>query len=658
MNRFAWVLLALALHGSADAQSIIPHPKHVVFQEGRLLLGDSFQWDSGPVAAVRQAHAGWLPERLVAVLPTFQKSEGGSSRFSVIQVDDLDSPEAYRLQIDREGITIQYQSPAGVFYAGQTLLQLADPGVFAAKSGRVQSLPFVEIEDAPRFGWRGLMLDSSRHFQTVDEVLRFIDLMAIHKLNVFHWHLTDGHGWRLESKKFPELTTKGAWRIQPGYPEEGKAERYGGFYSQADMKRVVAYAQARHIKIVPEVDMPGHCFAFVAAYPELGCLGHPQETDRLFTYPADAQRFPPVPGTDVLCVGKDETLRVCLEILDEVMAIFPGEFIHIGGDEVKKSFWRDCDDCQQRIADESLANEDELQSWFIRKLDAHITKGERRLIGWDEILEGGLAKNATVMSWRGDAGGIQAAGLGHDAVMSPGTHCYLDHGQSHSPLEPAHWPGHENVEHVYGYEPIPRALNPKDHARILGLQGNVWTAFIHEEWLIDLQTWPRACAIAEIGWTPKGQRDFGRFRRGLLAEHLERLDALGVNYWWEEVLELGAWDPSMLDVDSAATEMRWDLSTQWDGLSGRELPITFQYLNGAHGLAIQKVEWFVNGEVVATVVQDGFAGAEHRNHQFLLPSHEFKSGQRIELVATAFGDGGTDSFGSVTVVQVATRRVR
>ncbi|MFC4995335.1 beta-N-acetylhexosaminidase [Rubritalea tangerina] len=274
------------------------------------------------------------------------------------------------------------------------------------------------------------MLDSSRHFQTIDEVKRFVDRLAAHKMNVFHWHLTDGHGWRFESKKYPNLTQHGAWRIQPGYPEKGKTEKYGGFYTQEEMHDVVAYAKARGVTVVPEIDMPGHCYALVSSYPERGCLGIEQRVDYVYTYPADAQRFPTHPGTDVLCVGQDETVKMCKEILDEVLEIFPSKFIHIGGDEVQKKWWKGCKVCQAHKKKHGLKDEHELQSWFIKELDSYLTKKGRRMVGWDEILEGGLAKNATVMSWQGERGGIRAAKMGHDVVMSPQTYIYLDHGQS------------------------------------------------------------------------------------------------------------------------------------------------------------------------------------------------------------------------------------
>ncbi|MGB1261234.1 MAG: beta-N-acetylhexosaminidase, partial [Akkermansiaceae bacterium] len=489
--------------------------------------------------------------------------------------------EAYQLVVAPEGITIKAGGKAGVYYATQTLLQLMPAEVFRPEAKlKSVTLNAVKISDKPRFPWRGLMLDSSRHFQTIPEIKRFIDNMAIHKLNVFHWHITDGHGWRFESKKYPKLTEVGAWRMQPGYPTKGKKEKYGGFYTQKEMREVVAYAAARNVTIVPEVDMPGHCFSFVAAYPEAGCLGKPQGTDFFYTYPADAQRFPSKFGTDVLCVSKKQTLKMCLDILDEVMEIFPSKFIHIGGDEVNKSYWKNCSSCQAHIKKNKLHGEHGLQSWFIQQLDNHISSKGRRLIGWDEILEGGLAKNATVMSWRGEQGGIKASKMGHDVVMSPQTYIYLDHGQSHSPLEPPHWPGHKPLDRAYSYEPIPKGFTPKQAKHILGVQGNVWTVFTHEEWLIDICTWPRACAIAETGWTPKAKKNWDDFHQRLSNTHRKRLDALGINYWWEQAHDLGTWTPKMLKPDEKHVTLSYDISKQLKGFKGGDFPVTFTYTGG------------------------------------------------------------------------------
>ena len=566
--------------------------------------------------------------------------------------------EAYMLSVSDEGIVITTSSASGAYYATQTLLQLMPADVFDAEK-KIDSVKVkhAEITDYPRFGWRGLMLDSSRHFQTADEVKRFIDLMAIHKLNVFHWHLTDGHGWRFESKKYPNLTKKGAWRMQPGYPEKGKTERYGGFYTQKQMREVVAYAKARHITVVPEIDMPGHCFSFVAAYPECGCLEHPQETDRLLTYPADAQRFPSIKGTDVLCVGKPKTVKMCKDILDELMEIFPSKYIHIGGDEVNKKFWKGCKHCQAHKKAKGLKDEHELQSWFIKQLDAHITSKGRRMVGWDEILEGGLAKNATVMSWQGEQGGIKSAKMGHDVVMSPQTYIYLDHGQSHSPLEPAHWPGHKPLDRAYSYNPIPKQLSAKEAKHILGVQGNVWTVFIHEEWLLDLCTWPRAAAIAEVGWTPQADRNWDDFYQRI-SSHREVMDNLGINYWWEQAHDLGNWTPKMLKPDEKRVALSYDISKQLKGFKGGDFPVTFTYTGGPMGLSILEVSILENGKVLATKAHEGFTGVKHENNTYKLKLPATKPNATYTLKAKVYGNGGQESNGKVHVSAVETKKIK
>ena len=587
------------------------------------------------------------------------ESVGANTAFlQVIESPDLPR-EAYILDTAGGKIKITASSGSGVYYATQTLLQLM-PAVVLDRKRQLKTItiPAVIVKDSPRFPWRGLMLDSSRHFQTIPQIKRFIDNLAHHKLNVFHWHLTDGHGWRFESKQYPKLTEIGAWRLQPGYPMKGKKETYGGYYTQEEMKDVVAYARLRGVTIVPEIDMPGHCFAFVAAYPEAGCLGAPQGTDVLYTYPADAQRFPSTPGTDVLCVSKDKTLTMCKNILDEVMDVFPSEFIHIGGDEVNKSWWEKCKGCQAFIKENKLQGEHGLQSWFIQKLNNHITSKGRRLIGWDEILEGGLAKNAAVMSWQGEEGGIKAAKMGHDVVMSPQTYIYLDHGQSHSPLEPPHWPGHKPLDHTYSYDPAPGQLNAKQAKHILGIQGNVWTVFTHEQWLVDICAWPRACAIAETGWSPKAKKDWDDFHRRLSQAHRRRLDAMGINYWWETSAELGAWSPSQLKPDQKRVTLEYDITEAIKNLSSGEHGVTLTYTKGKAGLSTLSAELLANGRVISRDEHKGFAGPKPEKNIYALEFPKQKPGAKCTLRVTCYGDGGKDSHGVVHICSVETKTLK
>ncbi|RYG20602.1 beta-N-acetylhexosaminidase, partial [bacterium] len=387
------------------------------------------------------------------------------------------------------------------FYAGQTLRQLIGPN----------EIPAVTIEDHPRFGWRGMLLDVSRHFFTTDEVKRMIDLNARQKLNVFHWHLTDDGGWRMESKAFPELTKRGAWRDYPPkgkwdysnivFPEKRSGDEYGGFYTQNEIKDVVAYAKRRHVTVVPEIEMPGHSQSALQAYPQYGHENLP-EGQKSYSF----------------CGGKEETFRFLEKIVDETMALFPSKFIHIGGDEVDKTQWRRCPRCQDRIRAEGLKDVDELQSYFVRRMDKYIASKGRRLIGWDEILEGGLAPGATVMSWRGIQGGIAAAKEGKDVVMSPTSHLYLDYSYDTIP-----------TSLVYAYDPIPKELTAEEGKRILGAQGNVWTEWIPTLADAERMAYPRAAALAEAVWTPLVRKSWPDFTRRLDGV-LDTLDRLGVAY--------------------------------------------------------------------------------------------------------------------------------
>jgi hexosaminidase len=373
--------------------------------------------------------------------------------------------EGYRLTVSPDGVKIIGGGGPGMFYGMQTLLQLLPPQVFAAAKADASvawTVPAVEIKDQPRFRWRGLLLDVSRHFFNRQEIENFIDLMAQHKLNTFHWHLTDDNGWRPEIKKYPKLTELAAWRDNIDFgldPKAGTAYnkdgKYGGFYTQDDLREIVAYAKARYITIVPEFDIPGHSGAALSVYPECGCAGHPG---------------------NAFCPGNEEAFTFVENVLTELMDIFPSKLIHIGGDEVDKTNWTKCEKCQARIKQENLKDVNELQSYFIKRIEKFLNEKGRTLIGWDEILEGGLAPNATVMSWRGIEGGITAANAGHDVVMTPGTHCYLDHYQAKTD-EPKAIGGYSPLQHVYSYEPVPKEIAPDKAKHVLGAGGNLWSEF-------------------------------------------------------------------------------------------------------------------------------------------------------------------------------------
>lgn len=421
--------------------------------------------------------------------------------------------EGYSLTIDPAHVVLRARSTHGAFNGWQTLRQLFEQGGLAEEAASTAlRLPECDIVDKPRYAWRGLHLDVSRHFFPVDFIKRYIDLLAYHKLNVFHWHLTDDQGWRIEIKKYPKLTAIGAWRDE-------LTGRYGGFYTQEEVRDVVAYAAARFVTIVPEIEMPGHAMAALAAYPELSCTGGP------FKVPATWGVF-----DDVYCAGNDETFAFIDNVLAEVCALFPGQYIHVGGDECPKTRWKDCPKCQARLTKEKLPNEAALQSWFMHRVETMLDARGKRLIGWDEILEGGLAPKASVMSWRGMEGGIAAAKKGHDVVMSPTSHCYFDYRQSAALGEKGPiWSAVVNTEKVYTFEPMPDALSAAHRRHVLGAQGNVWTEWLKTPEDVEYMAFPRACALSEVVWSAKVGRDWAEFRNRLDV-HLKRLKSMGVSY--------------------------------------------------------------------------------------------------------------------------------
>ncbi len=435
--------------------------------------------------------------------------------------------EAYRLTIDPGGLALSASSAAGIFYGVQTLRQLSPPALGAglgdAPAARGLELPAVRISDAPRFTYRGLHLDVGRHMFPVAFIKRYVDLLARLKLNTFHWHLTEDQGWRIEILAYPRLTQVGAWRretmVEKNFdPYVGDGVRYGGYYTRDEIREVVAYASARHVTVIPEIEMPGHSLAALAAYPELACTEGPFEVGtRWGVY------------DDIYCPS-ERTFEFLETVLTEVMALFPGPYIHIGGDEAPKRRWRESELAQRVIRDHGLTDEDELQSWFIERIERFLAAHGRRLIGWDEILEGGLPERATVMSWRGVGGGIEAARQGHDVIMTPGSHLYFDHYQSRDrAAEPLAIGGFTPLRKVYDFEPVPDVLTGAQRAHVLGAQANVWTEYIKTPEHVEYMAYPRALALAEVVWSPAAARDWGDFRRRL-PRALARLDALGVNY--------------------------------------------------------------------------------------------------------------------------------
>tara|TARA_R110002126_G_scaffold82806_7_gene202643 strand:- start:30293 stop:31957 length:1665 start_codon:yes stop_codon:yes gene_type:complete len=509
---------------------LIPQPRKVELQTGKHRLTPEFRIG---VESRQFAQLGkYLRSRLIlATNYDFDVVVGeGWSKVSGLRLHiderllDTLGEEGYRLTVSKRNAEFLAATPTGLFYAIQTYCQLLPPeiGAKSVQRGIDWVAPCIKIEDVPRFGWRGMMLDSGRHFFSVDAIKAFLDQMARHKMNRFHWHLTEDQGWRLAIRAEPKLTEVGARRSETPILSDrnnGDGQPYGGFYSQEDVREIVAYAAERHIMVIPEIEMPGHCQAALAVHPELSCTGGPFEV---------ATRW----GVhrDVYCAGTDETFHFLARVLTEVCDLFPAPYVHIGGDECPKDRWKDCERCQKRIADEGLEDEQELQAWFIQRMEAWLNARDRQIIGWDEILEGELAPNATVMSWRGVQGGIAAAKQGHDVIMSPTSHCYLDYFQSkNTEGEPPAIGGYLPLKTVYAFEPIPAELTEDEGKHILGAQGNVWTEYIATPEHMEYMTWPRGCAIAERVWSAKDVRDFDEFSVRLEA-HLARMKVLGVNF--------------------------------------------------------------------------------------------------------------------------------
>ena len=436
--------------------------------------------------------------------------------------------EGYKLNINARYIKLEAESETGIFYGIQSLLQLLPNEIHTQTDKDFRwEIPVCKIEDKPRFGWRGLHLDVSRHFFDVNFIKRYIDLMAMHKLNLFHWHLTDDNGWRIEIKKYPKLTEVGAWRAprvgidwRDSKPQQsGEKTTYGGYYTQIEIKEIVQYASDRNITILPEIEMPGHTLEVLAAYPELGCTGGPY-----FVATGNHK-----PNSNLFCAGKEEVFSFLENVLDEVLELFPSKYIHVGGDEADKGEWKKCPLCQQRIKAEGLADETELQSWFIKRIEKYlITKG-RKLIGWDEILEGNLAPETTVMNWRGKDSGVIAAQTGHNVVMSPKTHCYFDHYQANPSTEKAAIGGYTSLKKVYFYEPIPTELSADEAKHVLGAQANVWTEWISTPEHAEYMLLPRLSALAEVLWSPQDSKDWPEFQTRI-ENFKKRLELLNLNY--------------------------------------------------------------------------------------------------------------------------------
>jgi hexosaminidase len=511
---------------------LIPYPNSLKAQSGQFVLDNHTKLILPDVANdTIFAIANELVEQIQKASGILLTEDTFETEQSIIFIINKEKPEeAYSLNIDEKRVLIEASAPSGFFYAIQTLRQLFPEAVYGNEVAQNTewTLPCVNIEDAPRFKYRGMHLDVSRHFFDVKEVKRYIDLLALHKLNRFHWHLTDDQGWRIEIKNYPELTDIGSIRKKTMILKEWENydhTPYGGFYTQKEIREIVEYASHRFITVIPEIDLPGHMMAALASYPELGCTGGPYDVSGQWGV-----------REDVLCVGKESTFTFLENVFTEILDLFPSEYIHIGGDECPKDRWEKCPHCQAKIKKLGLKPDDKyqaehyLQSYTISRIEQFLNANGRRIIGWDEILEGGLAPNATVMSWRGIDGGKEAALQNHSAIMTPNSHLYFDQYQSQDAgNEPFAIGGYLPVEKVYSFEPVPDEFPEENRKYIIGVQANLWTEYITTNEQLEYMLLPRLAALSEVQWTQAGQKNWDRFLAS--SKHLAEIyDLLGYNY--------------------------------------------------------------------------------------------------------------------------------
>ena len=528
LTKYACILTtlagAVACSGGKKAQgdyAIIPLPQEVVTQGSAPFLLKpstpiSYQEGDAEMEQTARFLASYVKEATGYEPKVITGNADKGIHLSI--ASDIRNPEGYRLLVSENGIEIAGASNAGIFYGVQTLRK----SIPAVAEGMDIELPAASINDYPRFPYRGMHLDVSRHFFPVDSVKKFIDILALHNMNRFHWHLTDDQGWRIEIKKYPELTQIGAQRKETVIGRnsgkyDGKPYGEGMFYTQDEIRDVIAYAQERFITIIPEIDLPGHQLAAITTYPDLGCTGGPYEVWTQWGV-----------SDDVICAGNEKAMTFLEDVLGEVIDLFPSEYIHVGGDEAGKSAWKKCPKCQALMKEKGMKNVDELQSYMIHRAEEFLNSKDRKLIGWDEILEGGLAPEATVMSWRGEDGGIKSARMGHDVVMTPGNYMYLDFYQADPKTQPYAIGGYTPIKKVYSYDPVPAdSLTAEECRHILGVQANTWTEYIQTPEHLEYMMFPRALAVAEIGWTPQELRTWEDFKPRMNA-HISKLQGMGI----------------------------------------------------------------------------------------------------------------------------------
>lgn len=662
------MLLGLtAWAGQTNKIAIIPLPQHLEPRSGyflwtpgtRIVADKASQETADYLTTLLRRSAGFKGD------VTTRKSLINPKNSILLSISDAKvnlGAEAYELSVSPDAIVLRATDQAGMFYGVQTLLQLFPAQVYGRSSAgqAAWEIPAVYIKDSPRFKWRGLMLDVSRHYFDKEQIKRLLDLMALHKLNTFHWHLVDHDGWRIAVNKYPRLTEIGAWRSEIGYGLDprtsrafGPGGRYGGYYTREDVREILAYAKYRHINVVPEIELPGHSRAALEAYPELNCVGAGS---------GDINT-----NLGVYCAGSEQTFVFLENILKEVIDLFPSSYIHIGGDEVSKENWKKCSSCSQRMTAEGLKDEHELQSYFIKRIERFLNNHKRTLVGWSEIRQGGLAKNAVMMDWIG--GGLESASEGNDVVMSPGNYCYFDHYQSLDySTEPIAIACYTPLQQVYEFEPIPKGLALEKQHHILGAQANVWTEYIASQSYLDYMTFPRLSALSEVVWSARDSRNWPNFRSRLNL-HLSRLDKFEVKYRDENTFKIGEWEISQTTPQAVVLE--WDVTELLTRPDQRHViiddisrPITadlvtepgkchlmFDHVSGPK-LRIAWAALLENGKEISRDSHIGIAGPDPRdlmarNVVYSLSLSSGKKGARYTIKAEVVAEAGGDLRGNV-----------
>jgi hexosaminidase len=524
------LLVSFAFFGASISHSqelgLIPKPVSIRTSSGRFVIDKNTALTFNSVDKSLKAAADYFSSYINHISGIRLSENIKTSKSIALKLAKTDEigEEGYLLNVSISSITIIANTRKGVVYAMQTLFQALP----AVRTNAVLQIPVMQVKDYPRFKWRGMLLDCSRHFFSPDFVKEYIDLMAFYKFNKFHWHLTDDQGWRIEIKKYPKLTQIGAWRVdetdkpwtQRPQAMEDEVPSYGGYYTQEQIKEIVAYAALRNITIIPEIEMPGHSAAVIGAYPYLSCTQQPQLQMTGGNFTNVSSNY---------CAGNDSVFMFLENVLNEVISLFPSQYIHVGGDEVDKTSWKKCSKCQARIVKEGLENEEALQSYFIKRIEKFLISKHRKMIGWDEILEGGLAPEATVMSWRGELGGIAAAKMNHDVVMTPADPVYFDYYQGDPATEPLAIGGFNTLKKIYDYEPVPKELDVRQASYILGAQGNLWGEYITRPAYVEYMVLPRMLALAEVTWSAKAAKDWSSFNERL-AGHFKAFDQKGLRY--------------------------------------------------------------------------------------------------------------------------------